>query len=69
MFSKDREIFRNNYSKRLHKIDELSKKKGYDQLKFIANTTGLEIDFSELKDPAAFLDSITKREILIEEAR
>ena len=51
LFSKEREIVENIYSKILDKIDELSKKKGYDQSKFIANSTGLEIDFNELKDP------------------
>ena len=38
-------------------------------MKFIVNSTGLEIDFSELKDPVAFLDSIKKREISMEEAQ
>ena len=59
----------NIYNKRLDKIDKLSKKIDYGHLKFIVNSTGLETDFSELKDPAAFLDSIKKPEILIEEAR
>ena len=67
MLSKEREIFKNIYKKRLDKIDELSKKIDYGDLKLIVNSTGLETDFSELKDP--FLDSIIKREISIEEAR
>ena len=57
------------YSKRLDKIDELSKKIDYDNLKFIVSSSGLETDFSELKDHVSFLDSIKKREILIEDAR
>ena len=57
------------YSKRLDKIDELSKKIDYGNLKFLVSSSGLETDFSELKDHVAFLDSIKKREILIEEAR
>ena len=69
MLSKEREIFKNIYNKRLTKIDELSTKIDYGDLKFIVNSTGLENDFSELKDPVAFLDSIKKREILIEETR
>ena len=57
------------YSKRLDKVDESSKKIDYGNLKFIFSSSGLETDFSELKDHVAFLDSIKKREILIEEAR
>ena len=37
-------------------------------MKFIVNSSGLETDFSELKDPVAFLDSIKNSEILIKEA-
>ena len=60
MLSKEREIFKNIYIKRLNKKDELSKKVDYGNLKFIVNSTGLETNFSELKDPAAFLDDIKK---------
>ena len=38
-------------------------------MKFLVNSTGLETDFSELKDPVAFLDSIKKREKSKEEAQ
>ena len=38
-------------------------------MKFIVDISGLETNFSDLKDPAAFLDSIKKREMSIEEAR
>ena len=38
-------------------------------MKFIVNSSGPETNFNELKDPAAFLDSNKKREILIEKAR
>ena len=44
------------------------KKIDYCDLKFNDNSSGLETDFSELKDPVAFLDSIKKHEISIEEA-
>ena len=45
------------------------KKIDYGSLKFIVNSIGLETNFSDLKDPVAFLDSIKKREISIEESR
>ena len=38
-------------------------------MKFIAKSSDLEVDFNELKDPVAFLDSIKKDDILIEEPR
>ena len=41
----------------------------YGDLKFIVNSSGLETDFSGLKDPVAFLNSVKKSEELIEEAR
>ena len=69
MLSKGKEIFKNIYSKRLDKIEELSKSIDYSDWKFIVNSRGLQTDFSELKDPVAFLDSIKRCEVLIEEAR
>ena len=38
-------------------------------MKFTFNSSGLETDFSELKDLVAFLDIIKKQEISIEEAQ
>ena len=55
------------YNKRLDKI--VSKKNDYGDLEFVANSSGLQANFNELKDPLAFLDSIKKREISMEEAR
>ena len=69
MLSKEREIFKNIYNKRLDKIDELSETIDYGDLKFIVNSSGLETNFSELKDPVTFLYSIKKREISTEEVQ
>ena len=69
MPSNEREIFKNIYDERLNKIDELSKTIDYGDLKFVIISSDTETDFSELKDPVAFLDSIRKLEISIEEAR
>ena len=69
MLSKEREIFNNIYNKRLDKIDELLKTIDYSELKFIINSSGTETNFSELKNPVAFLDSISKYEVSIQEAR
>ena len=69
MLSKEREMFKYICNKRLDKIDELSKKVDYGDSKFIVNSSGLEIDSSELKGPVAFLHSIKKNKISTEEAR
>ena len=60
---------KNICNKTLDKIDELSKKNDYGDLKLVVNNSGLETIFSELKDPVAFLESIKKRETSVEEAR
>ena len=69
LLSKERDIFKNIFNRRLDKIDELYKTIDYTDLKFIVNGSDLETSFSKLKDLVAFLDSIKKHEILIEEAR
>ena len=52
-----KEVLKNIYCKRLSKIDELSKKIDYGNLKFIVNISGIETNISELEDPVAFLNS------------
>ena len=56
LLSKEREIFKNIYNQRFDKMDELSKKNDYGDLKFTVNITGLETDFSASNDPLTFLD-------------
>ena len=50
LFSKEREIFKDIYNKRVNKIDKISNKNDYGDLKFIVNSTSLETDFSGLKN-------------------
>ena len=69
MLSKERETFKSIYNKILDKINELSKTIDYGGLKFISSSSSTETDFSELKDPVAFPDSIRKREIRQKETR
>ena len=68
LLTKEREIFKNIYNKKIDKINELSKTIDYGDLKFIISTSGTETDYSELKDSLAFLDGIRKSEMSIEEA-
>ena len=53
----------------MNKINELSKNIDCGDLKFTVTSTSVVTNFSELKDPVPFLDSIKKRETSIEEAR
>ena len=69
MLSKEREIFKNSYNKRLDKVDELFKKIDYGDLKFVVNIINLETDFSESNNLVAFVDSIKKCEIWTKEAQ
>ena len=55
LFSKERERFKNIHNKRLDKIDGLTRKTDYDDLKLKINNTGLKTNFTELRDLQLFL--------------
>ena len=55
LHSKEQEIFRNNYNKRLDKAEELTKKIDGNELIFAALSTGEIVDFSRNNDPLTFL--------------
>ena len=67
LLSKEREIFKDIYNKRLDKIEELNNKIDYDNLEYVAVKSGKIFDFSQLKYPLTFLDEIKKGEISLEE--
>ena len=69
LHSKEREIYRNIYNKRLDKIEELTEKINDDNLIFAIISTGKTIDFTKKDDPLTFLNKIQKRRITIEEAK
>ena len=58
LLSKEREIFKDIYNKRLDKIEELNKKIDYDNLEYAAYRSKKIYNFSELIDPLTFLDEI-----------
>ena len=66
LLSKEREIFKDIYNKRLDKIEELNNKIDYDNLKYVAVNSGKIFDFSSLKDPLTFLEEIKKGKISLE---
>ena len=55
LHSKEREIFKNIYSKRLNKIEELTKKIDDNNLIFTTLNTGETVDFSGKNDRLTFL--------------
>ena len=69
LHSKEREIYRNIYNKRLDKIEELTEKINDENLIFAIISTGKTIDFTKKDDPLTFLNKIQKRKITIEEAK
>ena len=69
LHSKEREIYRKIYNKRLDKIEELTEKINDDNLIFTIISTGKTIDFTKKDDPLIFLNKIQERKITIEEAK
>ena len=52
---KEKEVFKNIYNEDLDKIEELTKKINYGDLKFAAEKTGVRTNFSEKKTQLVFL--------------
>ena len=69
LLSKEREIFKDIYNKRLDRIEELNNKIDYDHLKYPVYATKNLLDFSELTDPLTLLDKIKKVELKLETAK
>ena len=69
LLSKEREIFKDIYNKRLDKIEELNNKIDYDNPEYAVYRSKKIYDFSELADPLTLLDEIRKGEISLEQAK
>ena len=69
LISKEREIFKDIYNKRLDKIEELNNKIDYGNLKYVVESSGDEYRFNKIKDPITFLDDIKKGKISLKEAK
>ena len=69
LLSKEREIFKDIYNKRLGKIEKLNNKVDYDNLEYVAVNSNKTYDFSTLKDPISLLEEIKKSTITLQEAR
>ena len=74
LISRETEIFKDIYNKRLDKLEELNNKIGYDNLEYVVERSGakkdsIEYNFNKIKDPTAFLNDIKKGKISIPEAK
>ena len=69
LLSKEREIFKDIYNKRLDKIEELNNKINYDNLEYFVYRSKTIYDFSKLTDPLNLLDEIKKGEMSLEEPK
>ena len=69
LISKEREIFKDIYNKRLDKIEELDNKTDYNNLKYVVTSSGDEYRFNKIEDPISFLNKIKSGKILLKEAK
>ena len=69
LLSREREIFKDIYNKKLDKLEELNNKIDYNNLKYITANNRSSYTFSEVEDPITFLNEIKKGEMSLEEAK
>ena len=69
LLSKEREIFKDIYSKRLDRIEELNNKIDYNNLNCVTVNNRSSYSFSELEHPITFLNEIKKGKTSLEEAK
>ena len=68
LISREKEIFKDIYNKRLYEIEELSNKIDYDNLKYVVVGTGDKYNFDNLDDPLTLLNNIKKGETVMKKA-
>ena len=69
LISKEREIFKDIYNKRLDKIEELDNKIDYDNLKYVVASSRDEYRFNKKKDPITFLNKIKNGKLSLKEGK
>ena len=68
LLSREREIFKDIYNKRLDKIEEINNKIDYNNLNNVVVGTGNEYNFNNLDDPLTLLNNIRKSKISMKKA-
>ena len=69
LISKEREIFKDIYNKKLDKIEELNNKIDYNNLKYVVERNNNEYSFNKINDPMSLLNNIKYGKISLEEAK
>ena len=69
LLSKEREIFKDIYNKRLDKTEELSNKIDYNDLKYVTINSNTTHNFSDITDPITFPNEIENGKVSLEEAK
>ena len=69
LHSKEREIFKDIYNKRLDKMEELSNKIDYNDLKYVTINNNTTHNFSDITDPITFLNEFKNGKVSVEEAK
>ena len=68
LLSKEREIFKDIYNKRLDKIEKINNKIDYNNLNYVVAGTGDEYNFNNLDDHLTLLNNIKKGKISMKKA-
>ena len=68
LLSREREIFKDIYNKKLDKIEELNNKIDYNDLNYVVVGTGDKYSFDDLDDPLTLLNNIKKGKISMDKA-
>ena len=69
LLSKEREIFKDIYNKRLDKIEEMNNKIDYDDLEYVILSNDMAYNFSVEKDPISLLNDIKSGKTTLKEAK
>ena len=69
LLSKEREISKDIYNKRLDKIEEMNNEIDYNDLNYVVLSSDMEYKFSIEKDSISLLNAIKKGEMSLEEAK
>ena len=64
LYSKEREILKDVYNKRLDKIEEINNKIDYNNLNYVVVGAGDEYDFNNLDDPLSLLNKISMKKAI-----
>ena len=69
LFSKEREIFKDIYNKKLDEIEEMNNKIDYNDLEYVVLSNNMAYNFSVEKDPISLLNDIKSGKTTLKEAK